>query len=154
MTKQLTLVGIMLGALAMPAMAARNGDRDRSPEAITRRSIHRIQRVTARSVRTMRRHARRCAMEITQLLENEESDRAAEVADRCIGGINRVAERGGEMIRIVVDRAVSVLRELEAPVELAEAVENAGRRGSGAIREHRAGAIQVVEEALAGSPPE
>lgn len=155
MTRQLTLVGIMLGALAMPAMAERRGgDRDRGPEAITGRSIHRIQRITHRSVRMMRGQARRCSMAINQLLENEEAEQAAEVAERCIEGINNIAQRGGEVIGNIAERTVSILTELEAPSELAEAVQNAARRATEAIREHRDAVIQRVEDVLAGSPPE
>lgn len=158
MTRRLTLAGIMLGALAMPAAAQRHGGgdngRDPGPEAITRRSIHRIQRVTHRGVRIMHGQARRGAMAITHLLQNEEPDRAAQVAERGIGRINHVAERVSETIANIVERAAAALGELEAPAEMAEAVQNAAQRGLDAIRENRAAAIQIVEDALAGSPPE
>ena len=154
MTKRLTLAGIMLSALAMPASAGRHGGGgnrpDPSPETITQRSIHRIERVTNRIVQITDRRAGRCAMAITGLLENDNPDRAAEIAERCIGGINRIGERGSGMTARIVERAVNALTELEAPAEMAEAVQNAAQAGSDMIQEHRAPAIQSIEDALAG----
>lgn len=155
MTKRMTLAGIMVGALAMPALAQRisssaASDRGPDPAMITRVSVQRIHRVTMRTVRIMHGQAHRCSVAITHLLENEDPDRAAELAGQCIAAINEVAARGHEMVGNIAERGVQILTNLEAPAPMIEAVRNAAQAASDTIQEHRDAAVQTVEDALAG----
>ena len=158
MTTRLTLAGIIVGALAMPGLAQRpaGGDHARppGPELIAHRSIRQIHLLTQHGVQMMHRQAAMCSRVIAHLLENDETERAAEVAERCIGGIDGVAERGGEVISRIAERAVTALTELEAPAELIDAVQTAAQMGLASIEEQRASSVQIVQDALGGSPPE
>jgi hypothetical protein len=151
-TKRMSLIAVFLGGMLLPtlAQAATETNLTPGPEEVARHSIRLMHRVTFRTVHEMHGRANHCIRIIRELLERGEEERAREVAQECIRSINGLAEHQIGRIGRIAERCIQLLREMEAPEELIEAVRRAARASAGRINEGRAREVRRIEEALRG----
>lgn len=133
---------------AMAALSTRAAYAQPDPGEVARRTIEAINNLADRGVENLRTVGQQAARRINALQSEGHQERAQEAARRAIAEIDQMARRCNTAIRMEAQAGINLLRRLDAPPRLIEAVRNAAAEATGRVTRAHDAAVQAVREAL------
>jgi len=150
MIRKYTLAAVMILMPSVTVLAETDPGTPPRPKVVARECVQLINVVTQRATTAVDIRAKHCVAAINALLQDGADRRAHGLAQRCATGIGESARRFNERISAIAERCLALLRELEAPQELMDAVRRAAHAASDRMQAHVDRALHAIREALQG----